>query len=58
MNTHPHVVSVRHLRDAGVLMGLATWCRHNLEFNTWTWGGGEFRFQNADDAIQFALMLD
>ena len=53
-----HVVSVRHLRDAGVLIGLATWCRHNLEFNTWTWGGGEFRFQKQDDAVQFALLLD
>jgi hypothetical protein len=58
MTSHAHVVSVRHLRDASVLIRLATWCHQNLEFNTWTWGGGEFRFQKHDDAVQFALLLD
>jgi len=53
-----HVVSVRHLLTTHSIIGLATWCSHNFELNTWCWGGGEFKFQKHDDAVQFALLLD
>lgn len=53
-----HVVSVRHIHQTVKLFRLFEWCKHNLEFQTWDWGGGEFRFQKQYDAVQFALLLD
>lgn len=52
-----HVVCVKYRNPADVIQ-LATWCNRNLVFHTWTWGGGEFRFENESDAVQFALILD
>jgi hypothetical protein len=53
-----HVVSVKHMQTARSIIQLAAWCSRHLAQNTWDWGGGEFRFENEADAVQFALLLD
>lgn len=53
-----HVVSVNHMQNARSIIQLAAWCSRHVAPRTWDWGGGEFRFQNQADAVQFALLLD
>ena len=52
-----HTVNVKHLQPDDVIK-LASWCCNNMEMHTWTWGRGEFQFENESDAVQFALLLD
>ena len=52
-----HVVRMSHNLTPKQIIDLAVWCSNNLAFNTWNWGGGQFRFENKADAVQFALVM-